>query len=485
MEITYNNQSEADLSLNDYLTFTEIPNILKVKQVISGTKSDMDIQIEDGLMATVSGDGQYYVTVLGETITSVMSPKNAKNKRFFISMDGASTAYSMCQAFKNCSTLAANFTITFDGQDTVHFAAKTYDNYFNDYANPIQTNIDGNYITASLSYPHWDDTDSESKEFFNGKIGVDVFKGFDYVTTLQKNYYGDECAFDVSPVLATFSEYGKSIPYSFKINLTIGGGITEGDYKYLGQVSGNTTIGYMANQSEKYLVMDGIQMLMHNRRDGKDIIRYVYGNTIPYSLLIDKTVTAWTYDVTVLDSAFNVLSSWTVSDTKYVNGYIQERAVTIPQDLFGSAYYVDLTFGDNTYRFNVIKPLKATEYYQRVVWYNEYGGLSFFDFTGARTETDTVSIDTYEKNIFDYQERNDFERKKIYKNDYDKTVKLTSHLMEEGGRWIFNSLMRSKNVWTYVNGKKYFIIPTNIEVNEDTNYNNIYKAQLTYKYSDI
>jgi hypothetical protein len=136
------------------------------------------------------------------------------------------------------------------------------------------------------------------------------------------------------------------------------------------------------------------------------------------------------------------------------------------------------------YRFNVIKPLKATEYFQRVQWRNEYGGISFFDFTGARSETDNVDIETYEKNIFDYHDIDAFERKRIYRNDYKKSVKLTSHLMEEDGKWIFNSLMKSKKVWTTVNGKVYYIIPKNIEVNEDQNYNNIYTATLTYEYSD-
>ena len=290
----------------------------------------------------------------------------------------------------------------------------------------------------------------------------------------------------MSPVLATISEYGKTYPYFFNIGLTIGGGIQEGDYKPLGKVSGNTTIGYMANQSDKWLVIDGVKMLMHNRREGQDITRYVYTPIIPYSVLIDDNNRTWNYTVSLKDSAFNQFWSSAYTDSAQTSGYIQEREIWIPQDEFNSAYYVDITLGNDTYRFNVIKPLKATEYYQRVQWYNEYGGISFFDFTGARTETDSVDISTYEKNIFDYYDENTrFERKKIYKNDYEKTVKLTSHLMEENGRWIFNSLMRSKRVWTYVNGYTYYIIPTAIEVAEDSNYNNIYKATLTYKYSDI
>jgi hypothetical protein len=153
--------------------------------------------------------------------------------------------------------------------------------------------------------------------------------------------------------------------------------------------------------------------------------------------------------------------------------------------MWSNAFYVDITVGSDTIRFNVIRPLKATEYYQRVYWRNEYGGISFFDFTGQRTESDNVDIETYEKNVFDYYETDEFERKKIYSNSYKKSVSLKSHLMEEDGKWIFNSLMRSKKVWTEVNGKTYYIIPTSISVDEDQTYNNIFTAKLQYEYSDI
>ena len=138
-----------------------------------------------------------------------------------------------------------------------------------------------------------------------------------------------------------------------------------------------------------------------------------------------------------------------------------------------------------TYRFNVIKPLKAADDYQRVFWRNEYGGISFFDFTGARSESDGIEVETYEKNIYDYYENDAYERKKIYSQRITKSVKLTSHLMAEDGRWEFNSLMRSKQLWTVINGKTHYIIPKSVEVNEDQNYDNIFTATLTYEYSDL
>ena len=480
MEITYNNQS--DYGSVDYLTFTEIPNILKVSETIQGTRRTFDITMDGNLQATVTGDGQYYVTLLGETITSVMSPSNAKNKRFYISADEDSTAYSMCLAFRNCSSLAAQFNIIHAG-NVIHFIAKEFGgSWGRDY---FFTNIPTNSFIRTSIY-----NGSVNSDLYNGKILVDVYQtstaNTNYVTTLEKNYYGDECAFDMSPVLATFSEYGRTVPYIFNINMVKGVGRYEGDWQHLGYVSGYTTIGYHANQSEKYLEMNDVQMLMNYERNYKPIIRYVYGDTIPYSVLIGTNVGGWSYVVSCKDSAFNeIYNSGTQTAHRQGSSYIVDQSITIPTYVKPSTYYVDVTVGTNTYRFNVIKPLKAAEYFQRVLWRNEYGGISFFDFTGSKSETDSVNIETYEKNVFDYHETSEFEKKKIYKNDYDKTVKLTSHLMEEDGKWIFNSLMRSKQVWTFVSGYKYYIIPKSIEVTEDSTYNNIYKATLTYTYSDI
>jgi hypothetical protein len=164
---------------------------------------------------------------------------------------------------------------------------------------------------------------------------------------------------------------------------------------------------------------------------------------------------------------------------------MKDTSITIPTQYYSRTYYVDITMNGNTIRFDVIKPLKATEYFQRVYWRNEYGGISFFDFTGQRSESDSVDIETYEKNIYDYYDVNYYERKIIYENDYKKTVTLTSHLLDENGKYIFNSLMKSKKVWTVVNNVTYYIAPTSIDVQESNEYNGVYTAKLTYEYSDI
>ena len=328
---------------------------------------------------------------------------------------------------------------------------------------------------------------SSTSILFNSKIQVDVYNSNEanvnnFITTLEKNWYGDECAFDMSPVLSTFSEYGQTQPYTFVLNVFR----DNGEWQNQGTVSGNTTIGYHANQSDKYKYAQGAQMLLNkNRGTNGTMILYTYNNVIPYSVLCGTDTGGWNVTVSVKDSAFNEVYSYASTSRRTSSNMIIDTSETIPQTAMTSGYYVDITIGTQTTRFNIIKPLKATEYYQRILWRNEYGGISFFDFTGSRSESDSVDIETYEKNIFDYHDNNEFERKMIYKNDYKKTVSLTSHLLEEDGKWIFNSLMRSKKVWTTINGKTYYIIPKSIDVQEDQTYNNIYTVKLTYEYSDI
>lgn len=476
MNITYNNLS----SPSNILTFAEIPNILKISENVTGNKCTIQFSMNNGLRQTVSADSQYYITLFGETITNVMSPENAKNKRFYISDDRVSTAMSIARAFRNCGGLNADFDI-FGVNGVVEIIAKTIGSKITT-ANYLQRNIPSQYMSVSVQ------DGSSYSALFNSKIDIDVYDSAsantsNYVTTLEKNWYGDECAFDVSPVLSTFSEYGQTKPYTFVINVFM----ENGEWQNQGTITGSTAVGYHANQSDKYKIAQGVQMLLNKSR-GNDgtMILYTYNSSIPYSVLCGLNTGGWSVTVSVKDSAFNeIWNSGAITNRRTSSNMIIDGSVTIPQTAFTNGYYVDLTVGTETTRFNIIKPLKATEYYQRILWRNEYGGISFFDFTGARSESDSVDIETYEKNIFDYHNNDEFERKRIYLNDYKKTVTLTSHLMEEDGKWIFNSLMRSKKVWTTVNGKTYYIIPKSIDVAEDQTYNNIYTAKLQYEYSDI
>ena len=475
MEITYNG-----VSSNNLLTFSDVPNILTVSESITGTKAYLLLTWSDGFGSYVTADDQYYFTLFGETITNVLDPKKAVNKRFYISNSAASTAASFARALNNCASIAVDYNILSQG-DEVYVMAKTIGKKFATQQNYILTNIPSGFLNRS-------GTDGTAYgELYNSKILVDIYKNTtevieNYITTIEKNFYGNECAFDMSPILATISEYGKNNFYIFKLSYLK----DDGTYQYIDKVSGSTTIGYHSNQSNKYLYNESVKILINDERgnDGKMVL-YTYTNEIPFSTLCGTNTGGWNRLINCINNANEIIYTTTTTNRRTSSNNIIDGSVTIPTTAFNQTYYIDITEGTDTVRFKVIKSLKAAEGYQRIYWRNEYGGISFFDFTGQRSETDSVNIETYEKNIFDYYSNDEFERKKIYKNDYTKKVKLKSHLMEEDGKWIFNSLMKSKKMWTKVNGKTYYIIPENIEVTEDQNYNGVYTATFTYQYSDI
>ena len=134
-----------------------------------------------------------------------------------------------------------------------------------------------------------------------------------------------------------------------------------------------------------------------------------------------------------MDSSFNVITSTTTSITTHGDSnLLNDAEFQLNVNDLRRAFYVDLTFSDtgNKVRYNVIKPLKMTEYCQRIYFRNSYGGISFFDFTGQKSETRDLDLMTYEKNIFDYYNDPMNELEKIYDNTVKYSVTLKSHLFE-------------------------------------------------------
>ena len=471
MNITLNNLS----SPTGLITFTDIPNILKVEDDGYGSKAELVLSVGSGLNSVTNADGQWFISFMGETITNVLSPANAINKNFYVSTGATSTAASIARAFRNCSTVAAYFNISSNGA-TVNLKAKAIGQV--GIQNTYSTNIANQYLSASVT------EGSANSSLFGAKVDVDIYSGDDYITTLEKNYYGSEVAFNLSPVLTTFAEYGRQKPFQLSVY-----SIINGNYTLLGNLDTNyVSIGYMVNQGNKFLFNDLNIAQNFSRGENQDAdnntILYIYKPQIDLSIYMGNNG-GFSYNIDYLDSAFNVIystgtqtahrqSNTLIDETFYLNhsGYAY----------FPLSFYIDLTISSYKIRYKVIKPLKATEYYQRVYWRNSYGGISFFDFTGQKTESRDLDVSTYEKNIFGYYTDDKNELEKIYNNEVKYTVTLKSHLIENDGKYIFNDLLQSANVWTEINGENYAIIIDSITVDETDN-NNIYEATVKYHYS--
>lgn len=479
MRITLNN---LELPSN-IICLTDVPNILSVidGDEDSGTHAIFTLQLNNDLSTETSSDGQWYITFFEETITNVINPSNAINKNFYVSDSNSSTAASIARAFRNCPVIAANFLVQNDNS-TVTLTARSIGSIFRGLNRVYTTNIPSTYLFGIGS------DGSADSSLYGAKIDVDVYSmdagGTKYITTLEKNFYGGKAEFNLSPVLTTFAEYGRVRPYTLKVS-----SIVDGNYTLLGNVDENyISIGYMCNQGNKYLINDYMNVAQNvSRGEAKDsynnTILYTYAPSIPISFY-NGDFGGMTINIDYLGSDYQVLSSstttWRNTDSERK---LWDLDIQLNSYAFNYAFYVDINLGQSyKMRYNVIKPIKATEYYQRIYWRNSYAGISFFDFTGQKTETRDVQIDTYEKNIFDYYTDEKNELEKIYNNEVKYTVTLKSHLFENDGKYIFNDLLQSSSVWTKINGQDYAIIIDSVSVDETDN-NNIYEATVKFRYS--
>ena len=306
-----------------------------------------------------------------------------------------------------------------------------------------------------------------------------------YLTTLTKEAFGEEVSFDLSPLFSAITDYDTLSEVNLYIyimndnTLTLAG-IMKDIY---------FTTGYMVNQGEPYLSIPSMILAQNVSRGTtkstiNNSILYVYQPTIQFTLYVPfATTAAKTIDFKVyyINSANIPIKTTTTS--YYIVKSMTSPVINLDQSLFDRSFYIDVEIPDvGKLRYNVIKPLKATDEIQRVYWTNSYGGISFFDFTGTRTETRKTKVDYYQQNLFDYYDKDTAQLNKVYNKDVTITVSLSTHSIEKDGTWQFFDLQNSSNAWTYVNGKKYFITITDLKITE-SQVNDIYTATVEYEYS--
>lgn len=471
--IKYNGLEDPE----NLLTLTEVPNILKVSETMNGNKANLTFEVLGDLEQYTSADTQWFVTLLGETITNVIDPKNANGKRFYGSQDTHSTAVSIARALRSCPKISTAFEISVDDVE-VHLIAKTIGKKWNTLSNVLFTNFpDGLIETYSTS------RGSSESDLFDSKIVVDIYTQenysgtFDkYVTSFEKNMVSDSVSFNISPLLASITNHAETVPYQLNVSAIKSNGYVE----QIDSVSANSIVGYSVNGSSPYLFASSTMMIANNA--GK---LYIYDNQIAYSVLQKDGY--WNEYVKFYNSLGAVIYEYSYISYKSSENLIRDKYLALNSTYFDRAASVGIKIGSTAateQRYDIIKPLKMSEGNERIYWRNCYGGVSFFDFTSTKSDSTEVDIESYERNIFDFYDTTDREKKKIYSNNFKKTFKLTSHLFREDGKWIFDDLMKSKRVWKKgENNKLFYLIPKSIEVEENTTYNGLYTAKLTYELS--
>lgn len=468
MNIKYNNIDKEQA--HNLVTFSDVPAILEVSDTTGGTKALLQITVNTGW--TASSNNQWWLTFQGNTISNVTDPKNAVNKNFYIASDRHSTAVSICNALRSCPTVAASFVVYVDGNKVICYAREI------GYIDMTVTMTEGlSYLTLTTV------AGTADSSLVNNKISVDVYSYYDYVTTLEKNYHVGSCRFDMTPVLATMTKYGETIPYSFEISALNESGTSTS----LGSVTGNSvSVGYMVNQGDKFLTVNDNISIAQNVSRGKlrdaynSSLLYVYDDTIPISFYTTRTGNV-TVTTTYRNSAYGAITSST--ETKAIVGDSLLHTITIDLDIPNDCFYVDIQLNNlQKLRYDVIRPMKTSYGCQRVYWINSYGGTSFFDFVGQKTIENTSETVTYNKNNLDYYTAEINEKELVYNVDTKSTYTVKSHLIAEDGKWQLYDLLQSPRAWTNINGQDYVVIIESVSAAEQNNQQ-IYEMTVKFNIS--
>lgn len=468
--------------------FTGIPQLLSIESYpISATTAQIYIGLNN---LTASADTQWYITVMGETITNVLDPEKAVGKYFYVGSSDANTKLSIANALRSCSTIAANFDVYVSGN--IMIFAKSAGPYI-DTTTVIQTNIPSD----KFGFTAIDGTTND--DFYGKKLSVNIYKNDNFVTNLEKNHYGGEVTyFDLNPILSSIAEYDDVVSYYIWLTAID---------KYFSETSLVSTFGhntYVApgfqtkNHHRLYIGLNDftpaqeMETVYNQERVTEGLynsdILYVAreGNNfnIPFSFY-RGSLSSYTFNIDFVDSAGNVLDTTSSAITFDTS----KRLFNHTFELSGNSTYIDDVFyidinipGNTKVRYNVIKAAKMSDTLTRLKFRNSMGGFSFFDFTGEKTETNEVETETYEKANSDslgnglYYTNLKESNERVYSKTPKYTYTVKSHLIEEGGQHIFEDLLMTPEV--YIGEQNVFI--DSVQVDKINNTDGVYQATVKY-----
>lgn len=501
MKITLNGLENPE----NIITFTNCPTILTVSDTWTGTRALTTINLKTGSVLSSTTAGTYDsenipITINGYGISSTQDISKAIGTKYYMPKTITSSnikivANSIANALRNVGALSAKYKI-YQVMNGTSVSSSVRIEAIQQGIMTTTISVDPalrNVITTTT-------TNGSISSIFNGstrnKICIDIYNvdipikigggtttNISYLTTLEKNVYNSDISFDLSPIFNSYVNEGSISQFQVVIY-----SIVDSSMNVLGRFNSIYAVpGYAVNQGNSFISRFTGCVLAQNVRRGttraklNNSLLYVYYPSLTFSLYADTSTTTLNCTVAYIDNAENLIQR--VSQVIFCSSSLNTFEVALSEELLKQASYVDMEVPNlGTLRYNVIKPLHATDEQQRIYWNNSYGGTSFFDFTGTRTEERKTDIETYDKSLFDYYKSNRAELKKIYSKDVEITVTLTTHNITRDGTWQLFDLQNSFNAWTTVNGKEYGIHITDIKVDE-TDVAGIYTAEIEYTYS--
>lgn len=480
MNIKLNNNINA----SQLITFTNVPTIVKIDSNGSGTKSKLTITIQSG---GVTLGTTYLITINDVTISSTFNEQDAIGNVWWVATNANTNyqyamAYYIQQALLNTS-LANNYNIYFN------------DNIVTVEAKEIGSEYDFTVFNSTLSAITFNvETEGSSSDLLsNSRIIMKLYAQQDstnninasaitlpHVVTLDKYYYKDGISFDIAPILANITENNQMTEYNVSLHY-----IKDGQLTTIGTLNHNYCVnGYSVNQGLYYIPPFESTYLAQNVSRGS--IKDTYNNSILYYIdgepitlsFFNSDLSSKTFTINYYDSAMGLI------DTNDIIFTPTKTLDTLQFNPNEGAYYVDVVTNQGKIRYTNIKPINYinNDDLQVIYFNNSYGGVSFIPLSFDRQEEREVEYETYTKQSFDIYDSGVKELDKVYSKHLEYTVELKSHFIRKDGTYIFNDLLHSYNAWTYINGIKYLIIITNVQISE-TNVNDIYQATVTYKYS--
>lgn len=506
MEITFNNLTYSP----DIICFSGVPNILTFTGS-STTNSYAEYKFRYTTIINIEINTKYNINFGEYNITSTFNEENVGGTTFWLPQFNSYenqlySAYTIVKAFRNVPFISGNFDVWLDdGEDgtmipEVCIRAKKYGKNFNvDVTSDLPSEIyswsrivDGNTNDAMLQGR----VNKILCDLYRIKspvqLGVGGVNEREYITTLEKNYYGKPVSFNITPVLNTLlSDDNYEDMQRFIISMY---GFSDKRQTLSGQTEPMfITNGYLCNFSQPFINKFTGSFFAANVSRGDDrqqynnTYLYTYYPTLVFSMFSTNDVSISSLVVNYINSANTQITSIPTTVSASDGLSLKTYTLQLNTEYFRQSTYIDVVIPSvGTVRYTVVKPINAANEVEvrRIYWYNEYNGVSFFDFTGDRTETRKENITTYEKQEFDfYNETNSREKDKVYEKQVNVEVKHTSHYIDKNGTYLFYSLQNAKRAWIELNGIRYYVNVTNLEISETNNTSHIFTARITYEFS--
>ena len=500
MNIYLNNNSQP--SNSNMVTFNALPTILEISGSESGVgrKAKLLLNLNQG---STESRYDYYITINNATVYATNRIEEATgnyfyypNKNYQVESNYVTTSAITLAAALNTTSLAANYNVyavlTGD-KNTVVVEAKESGTAFN--FTKYDTNINWMGSTTNLGTDNdilagtevYVDVYAQIDEYkMNSMAQRDNLLSLPHVAQFSKKYFKKNIKFNLSPILNNLTNIGKVIEY----NIVVTAIKPDASSIEIGRITHIYAVnGYQVNNGEDYLININNRTLAQNTQKGiqiKDVTNKTtlfYTDHIYFSMYVPNpdTTKPNQYVVRYLDSTGNIVNTETRNFDKF------EKSPLVHCDFVPEVghYYTEILVGDERIRYTNLVPTNYDNPSDNVtiVFYNSYGGQSFFPFTKKVENNFTGERTLYKKSNLDYYNTSNKCSRKVYdiENKYEVTVQ--SHYMNEAGIWTLRDLQNSLEGWVFdEKGVRHEIIIEDVQI-EEQDINGVYKATVKYTYS--